>query len=62
MRYKVVKNTISRGNLYEHFKKGNTLEVKKEITEIINEVSDQYFLAQIIDKILSERNDVGENN
>ena len=24
--------------------------------------SDQYFLAQIIDKILSERNDVGENN
>lgn len=62
MRYKVVKNTISRGNLYGHFKKGNALDVKKEITETINEVSDQCFLAQIIDKILSERNDVGENN
>lgn len=61
MEYGVVKLTIRRDTLYAHYKAGSEIETIKEPTEALNMVSDEYVLAEMLDKLLKERNGVYEN-
>ena len=46
--YKVIKNTVSRKNLYAHFKSGDTLFIRREPTDEANDVNDYFALAEML--------------
>ena len=61
MEYTVMKLTINRDSLYAHYKSGSPLKSNKELTEAVNMVSDEYVLAEMLDKFMTERKDAHEN-
>ena len=61
MKYRVVKLTIDRKNLYDHYKNKSRLIVDRTVTDEVNSVDDRLALAEMIDKII-ERNGADENS
>lgn len=60
MRYKVIKLTVGRKELYDHYKKNSELIFDRTVTDEVNSVDDRLALAEMIDKIL-ERTGADEN-
>ena len=60
MRYKVIKLTVGRKELYDHYKKDCELVFDRAVTDEVNSVDDGLALAELIDKII-ERIDADEN-
>jgi uncharacterized protein YdaT len=60
MRYKVIKLTVGRKELYDHYKKNSELVAERAVTDEVNSVDDRLALAEMIDKIL-ERTGADEN-
>lgn len=60
MRYKVIKLTVGRKELYDHYKKNSELVAECAVTDEVNSVDDRLALAEMIDKIL-ERAGADEN-
>lgn len=48
MKYKVLKLTVGRKELYDHYKKGTELTDIREETDIVNQVEDRYALPELI--------------
>ena len=60
MRYKVIKLTVGRKELYDHYKNKSRLIFDRTVTDEVNSVDDRLALAEMIDKIL-ERTGANEN-
>lgn len=59
MRYRVVKLTVGRKVLYDHYKKESELTFDRTVTEVANNVDDRSALAEMVSKII-ERNGADE--
>ena len=53
MRYKVIKLTVGRKELYDHYKNKSRLIFDRTVTDEVNSVDDRLALAEMIDKILA---------
>ena len=60
MRYKVIKLTVGRKELYDHYKKNSELVAERADTDEVNSVDDRLALAELIDRII-EMTDADEN-